>query len=118
MSRNSTGGFYALLQWLGLSLTAAFLLFCGGNGLSTTANVEASDIQTLPNMGQQITPLAPQGSRFVPMKPDLPDNPAWLAGQAVTTVVSPDRKTLLVLTSGYNRFYNTNTPMVWRIAVE
>ena len=45
------------------------------------------------------------------MKPDLPDNPAWLAGQAVTTVVSPDRKTLLVLTSGYNRFYNTNTPM-------
>jgi DNA-binding beta-propeller fold protein YncE len=66
--------------------------------------------QDLPNMGQQITPLAPQGSRFLPMNPDLPDNPAWLAGQAVTTVVSPDRKTLLVLTSGYNRFYNTNSP--------
>ena len=59
-------------------------------------------------MGQQITPLAPQGSRFEPMNPDLPDNPAWLAGQAVTTVVSPDGKTLLVLTSGYNRVYNAN----------
>jgi DNA-binding beta-propeller fold protein YncE len=70
-----------------------------------------SGIQDLPNMGQQITPLAPRGSRFVPMKPDLPDNPAWLAGQAVTTVASPDRKTMLVLTSGYNRFYNTNAPV-------
>ena len=65
--------------------------------------------QDLPNMGQQITPLAPPGSRFVPMNPDLPDNPAWLAGQAVTTVVSPDQKTLLVLTSGYNRVFNTDS---------
>jgi DNA-binding beta-propeller fold protein YncE len=62
-------------------------------------------VQFLPNMGQQITPLAPQGSRFEPMNPNLPDNPAWLAGQAVTTAVSPDRKTLLVLTSGYNRVF-------------
>ena len=63
-------------------------------------------LQDLPNMGQQITPLAPQGSRFVPLNPDLADNPDWLAGQAVTTVVSPDQKTLLVLTSGYNRVFN------------
>ncbi len=62
-------------------------------------------------MGQQITPLAPQDSRFETLNPDLSDNPAWLAGQAVTTVVSPDQKTLLVLTSGYNRVYNTNTPI-------
>ena len=65
-------------------------------------------IQDLPNMGQQITPLAPQDSRFEPMNPGLPDYPDWLAGQAVSTVVSPDHKTLLVLTSGYNRLYNTN----------
>jgi len=65
-------------------------------------------IQNLPNMGQQITPLAPQGSRFVMLNPELPDNPAWLAGQAVTTVVSPDKKTLLVLTSGYNRVFRTD----------
>jgi YVTN family beta-propeller protein len=44
------------------------------------------------------------------MNPDLADNPDWLAGQAVTTVVSPDHKTLLVLTSGYNRVYSTNSP--------
>ncbi|HEX7556496.1 MAG TPA: hypothetical protein VF338_07710, partial [Leptolinea sp.] len=40
--------------------------------------------------------------------PDLPDNPTWLAGQAVTTVVSPDKKTMLVLTSGFNRVYRTD----------
>jgi YVTN family beta-propeller protein len=59
----------------------------------------------VPNMGQQITPLAPQGSQFQPLKPGLPP-PAqnWLASQAVTSVVSPDHRTLLVLTSGYNRF--------------
>ena len=73
-----------------------------------------ANIEQLPNMGQQITPLAPQGSRFVPMDPDLTWDPAlpagqgWLASQAVTTVVSPDHKTLLALTSGYNRVNNSN----------
>jgi DNA-binding beta-propeller fold protein YncE len=77
-----------------------------------------ASIQDLPNMGQQITPLAPQGSRFEPLIPGLADNPAWQAGQAVTTVVSPDRNTLLVLTSGYNRVYNTNPtpPYPWNAA--
>jgi YVTN family beta-propeller protein len=71
-------------------------------------------IQYLPNMGQQVTPLAPQGSRFAPMDPELAYDPAllagqgWLASQAVTTVVSPDHKTLLALTSGYNRISNIN----------
>ncbi len=74
----------------------------------TITVIEAPPSQALPNLGQQITPLAPPNSRFEPMNPDLPDNPAWLAGQAVTTVVSPDGKTLLVLTSGYNRVYNAS----------
>jgi len=65
-------------------------------------------IQSLPNMGQQISPLAPQGSTFEPLNPDLADNPNWLAGQAATTLVSPDKKTLLVLTSGYNRVFRTD----------
>ncbi len=63
--------------------------------------------QFLPNVNQNITPLQPQGSRFEPLNPNLPDNPTWLAGQAVTSVVSPDKKTMLVLTSGYNRVFTT-----------
>lgn len=52
--------------------------------------------------GQRITPLAPNGARFSPLNPGLADNPEYTAGQAVSTVVSPDGKTLLILTSGYN----------------
>jgi YVTN family beta-propeller protein len=58
--------------------------------------------QNLPNTGQQLTPMAVPGGGFQPLNPGLPDNPGWLAGQAVTAITSPDRKTLLVLTSGYN----------------
>ena len=52
-------------------------------------------VQSLPNMGQQITPLALQGSRFEPLDTGLNDPTAtwlagWLAGYAVSTVVSPD----------------------------
>jgi DNA-binding beta-propeller fold protein YncE len=58
--------------------------------------------QLIPNSGQHITPNAPSGTRFEPLNPDLADQPDYLAGQAVTSIVSPDGKTLLVLTSGYN----------------
>src|SRR5215469_3868163 len=62
----------------------------------------AAGTQLIPNSGQQITPAAPTGARFDPLNPGLADNPQYLAGQAVTSLVSPDGKTLLVLTSGYN----------------
>jgi DNA-binding beta-propeller fold protein YncE len=88
------------------------------------AQTQAGPVQALPNMGQQITPLAPAGSRFHPLDPDLPFDPNFLQGQswtvsnAVTSVVSPDRQTLLILTSGYNRVFNVGTippttPFMW-----
>src|SRR5882672_3872112 len=58
--------------------------------------------QIIPNTGQWITPTAPRGARFEPLNPGLSSYPDYIAGQAVTTVVSPDRQTLLILTSGYN----------------
>jgi YVTN family beta-propeller protein len=58
--------------------------------------------QVLPNTGQEITPLAPSGAQFGPLNPGLSDNAQYVAGQAVSSVVSPDGKTLLILTSGYN----------------
>ena len=66
--------------------------------------------QSLPNTGQTLTPLAPRQARFEPLNPDLPDNPQFLAGQAETTVTSPDHKTLLILTSGYNLLNYTSGP--------
>ena len=95
------------IQRLGLSLTAVFLFLYASAGGSSGASTKSPSAQLLPNMGQQITPLAPRDSRFIPLNPDLSEKPGWLAGQAVTTVVSPDQKTLLVLTSGFNRVFNT-----------
>ena len=60
-------------------------------------------------MGQRITPLAPEGAAFVGLNPGLSAVPDWLVAQAVTTVVSPDRTTLLVLTSGFNKVFWIDT---------
>jgi len=59
--------------------------------------------------GQQITPLAPRGSSFQALNPGLADNPEYTAGQAVQTALSPDHKTLVILTSGYNTQANPTT---------
>jgi YVTN family beta-propeller protein len=68
--------------------------------------------QLIPNSGQRITPNAPSGTKFEPLNPGLPDQPDYLAGQAVTSVVSPDGKTLLVLTSGYNLVYSASGEII------
>jgi DNA-binding beta-propeller fold protein YncE len=61
-----------------------------------------SAAQVLPNLDRQITPLAPKDAQFIQLNPGFSDNPEYTAGQAVTSTISPDGKTLLVLTSGYN----------------
>src|SRR5689334_5687730 len=53
--------------------------------------------------GVHVTPLAAPGSTFDTLHPDLPDFPDFIAGEAVSTALSPDGATMLVLTSGYNR---------------
>jgi hypothetical protein len=92
-------------KFASLALSSALIL-------STTAfaqNAEPDDrdqdsasVQVIPNTGQLITPTAPTGARFEPLNPGLASYPTFLAGQAVTSVVSPNGKTLLILTSGYN----------------
>src|SRR6266849_6346225 len=52
--------------------------------------------------GVRIAPSAAKGSIFQPLNPGLASDPTFTVGQAVTTAVSPDGKTLLILTSGYN----------------
>jgi YVTN family beta-propeller protein len=62
---------------------------------------------TLLPTGKRITPLAAPRSRLQSLNPGLPDFPNFIAGQAMSTVVSPDAKTLLLLTSGFNRINDT-----------
>src|SRR3984893_15404293 len=58
--------------------------------------------------GQTVTPTAAPGAVFLELNPGLATLPAFTAGQAVTSAASPDGKTLLVLTSGYNRNYDAS----------
>ncbi len=52
--------------------------------------------------GKRITPAAAPGAHFVSLNPGLPSYPQFEAGQAISTATSPDNRTLLILTSGYN----------------
>lgn len=61
----------------------------------------ATQAEELPT-GMSITPLAGRGAAFHALNPGLPDRPDYTAGWPVTTALSPDGRTLLILTSGYN----------------
>lgn len=54
--------------------------------------------------GQFITPEAAPGAKFVRLNPGAVSAPEYAAGQAVTSVLSPDKKTMLVLTAGFNLY--------------
>jgi DNA-binding beta-propeller fold protein YncE len=58
--------------------------------------------------GATITPSAAPGSVFQPLTVALPDYPNYSPDSAETTAVSPDGKTLLILTSGFNLNLDAN----------
>ena len=58
--------------------------------------------------GQAITPLAAPGTVFTKLDPGLPGLAGGVAGQPAALALSPDKRTLIVLTSGYNRTYGAD----------
>jgi YVTN family beta-propeller protein len=52
--------------------------------------------------GDGLTPSAVPHAVFQPLNPHLSGYETYTAGQAISTAISPDGKTLLILTSGYN----------------
>jgi YVTN family beta-propeller protein len=68
---------------------------------ATASHAAPGGHHVIPTM-QTITPTAAPGSKFFALNPHLPANPKYVVGQAISTLVSPDGATLLVLTSGYN----------------
>lgn len=64
-----------------------------------------TDLIGLPT-GVALSPDAAPGARLLVLDPHLPVAPALRAGNAIATALSPDGSTLLVLTSGYNRWYD------------
>src|SRR5260370_14682064 len=90
-----------------LSYLLLSVLVCAGPLAGASVAAKTDDDDHLKNgefipTGVHITPSAAKGSLFQPLNPDLASDPAFTAGQAVTTTISPDGKTLLILTSGFN----------------
>jgi DNA-binding beta-propeller fold protein YncE len=79
-------------------------LTCLGAIIATIClgNVQATQPEFIPT-GMKITPTAAPGAVFQKLNPDLPNRPDFTVDHAVDMVASPDGKTLLILTSGYNR---------------
>ena len=57
--------------------------------------------------GQYLTPTATPGAIFQPLNPHIAQDPDYTAGQASAMAISPDGKTLLILTSGFNRMFGS-----------
>jgi YVTN family beta-propeller protein len=83
------------------NVVAACLILATSKIVGTAPNkiIEGETLHT----GMRITPTAAPGALFQSLNPNLPGLPDFVAGQAVSTALSPDGKTLLILTSGYNR---------------
>jgi len=87
------------------SLLRAFTfpaILCVTTVISVHLTYAATAPVVLPT-GATITPDAAPGSVFQALTVDLPDYPNRAVDGAQTTSISPDGKTLLVLTSGFNK---------------
>jgi YVTN family beta-propeller protein len=90
-----------------IALAVLFLIYGVSLGAQTQPWPPAQP-QPIPNLNQMLTPLPPEGpfgAQLALLNPGLADKPDWFVGYASSTAVSPDNKTLLVLTSGFNRVY-------------
>jgi DNA-binding beta-propeller fold protein YncE len=96
-----------------MSKTAMWRGLCAGLALAAGSAMAASPPagQFIPT-GQAITPEAARGAVFQRLNPGLAELPDFEAGQASATALSPDGKTLLVLTSGFNRNFGANGKVV------
>ena len=81
------------------------LVILASSGLSLSAGVHAtgSKAQLLPT-GQALTPLAAPGASFSSLVVGIGPNPSYVADGAAAIAVSPDKRQMLVLTSGFNQY--------------
>jgi len=81
------------------SILLAFTIVLGRVPQSTLAQSQPEMLPT----GMSITPFAQPGTTFQFLNPGLPTLPDFRVGMAVTSALSPDGCTLLILTSGFNQ---------------
>src|SRR6266404_1122118 len=92
-------------------LAGTLLVFVGLANAQRSAKLDDDDDKKSPTPpGLYITPTALANAVQQELNPGLTNYPDFVAGEAVKAVVSPDGKTLAVLTAGMNSLYYPNTP--------
>ena len=76
-----------------------------------TAAIAEPVTQLLPT-GQTLTPTAAPGAHFSPLVARIGPYPSYVADGAAAIAVSPDKREMLVLTSGYNQFNGPDGKLV------
>src|SRR6476659_9767606 len=94
--------------------------------LSSAGAVSAASpgLQFLPT-GQALTPMAAPGAVFTPLITRTGPHPLYVADGASAIAVSPDKREMLVLTSGFNLFngpsgqvdHQQSTQFIFRYAI-
>ena len=77
-------------------------------GLANAQRDNDGDQKSPTPPGLYITPTALANAVQQPLNPGLTNYPNFVAGEAVKAVVSPDGKTLAILTAGMNSLYDTS----------
>jgi len=86
-------------------LASIILVFAG---LANSQRNNDGDQKSPTPPGLYITPTALANAVQQPLNPGLTNYPNFVAGEAVKAVVSPDGKTLAILTAGMNSLYDTS----------
>jgi DNA-binding beta-propeller fold protein YncE len=90
-------------------LAWTILVFAGLANAQASARLDDDDDKKSPTPpGLFITPTALADAVQQQLNPGLPNYPDFVAGEAVKAVVSPDGKTLAILTAGQNSLYYPN----------
>jgi len=99
--------FYELPKAIVLAWT--ILVFAGLANAQASARLDDDDDKKSPTPpGLFITPTALANAVQQQLNPGLTNYPDFVAGEAVKAVVSPDGKTLAILTAGQNSLYYPN----------
>ena len=93
-------------------MTSRFRALAAASALCLFAVIGAAQARPAPDddkselpTGQFVTPRAAPGADFTALNPHLKDFPQYTVGQAMSEALSPDGRTLLILTSGFNILY-------------
>lgn len=100
---------FAFLRTCLIIIVVMFLGGFAGTGSAALESKLGSALATRLPTGQQVTPLLPPNASFKVLKPALPKYPGLAIGGAVSEALSPDGNTLVVLTTGFNRWNDPET---------